>query len=62
MNKKVTHPLRKVLFRELLMDYLECGHIRPTPSDIIGYRYPEKRRCFHCTKGKPAMFDVEKGD
>ena len=34
------------------MDYLECGHILRTPQDIIGLRYPEKRRCYKCAKGK----------
>jgi len=55
MNK----PLRKVLFREQLKDYLECGHILSTPTDIIGNYYPEKRRCYKCQSKKDVDYDVE---
>ncbi|ALA07280.1 hypothetical protein SECTIM467_156 [Brevibacillus phage SecTim467] len=54
------YPLKKVLYREYLEDYLECGHILPTPSDIIGLYYPERRRCHKCAKEKPVEFNVSK--
>jgi len=44
------YPLRKVMKREYVYDYLECGHILPTPTDIIGNYYPESRRCHKCAK------------
>lgn len=46
------YPLVKVLHREYIFDYLECGHKLPSPTDIIGNYYPEKRRCHKCAKKK----------
>lgn len=54
-----SYPLRKILFREYIHDYLECGHKLPIPSDIIGTYYPERRRCHKCAKEKEPDFDVE---
>lgn len=65
MPDKRSYPLRKVVERgrndawDFSKDYLECGHILPTPVDIIGERYPEKRRCHKCAKGKEPDFDVK---
>lgn len=61
-----SHPLRKVSARQFdygdfgyhgQIDMLECGHIIPTPQDIAGNYYPEKRRCHKCTKGKDQDFN-----
>lgn len=54
-----TYPLRKVILRECLYDYLECGHKLHTPSDIIGLYYPAKRRCQRCAKGKEQDFEIQ---
>lgn len=51
-----SYPLKAVLYREGLSDYLECGHTLPTPQDIIGHYYPERRRCHKCHKEKPMDF------
>jgi len=54
-----SYPLKKVMFREKLKDYLECGHVLPTPQDRIGHYYPERRRCHKCSKGKPQDYNPE---
>lgn len=65
MADRRSYPLRKVVERgrdnelDFSKDYLECGHILPTPVDIIGERYPDKRRCHKCAKNKVADFDVK---
>lgn len=54
------YPLKKVLYREYIYDFLECGHKIPTPNDIIGTYYPEKRRYHKCAKGKRFDFDISR--
>ena len=53
------HPLRKVvdwgvgadLSRPNSdVDVLECGHVLTGATDLIGRRYPARRRCWKCTK------------
>lgn len=34
-------------------DVCECGHILRAASDLIGRRYPARRRCKKCASGKP---------
>lgn len=48
-----TYPLRKVVGHDEAMDELDCGHILAGASDIMGRRYPDRRRCFKCAKGMP---------
>lgn len=64
-----TYPLRKVILdgqgiwpehpaRDT--DALECGHFLGGAEDIIGRRYPARRRCYKCAKGQPPDFDPTK--
>jgi hypothetical protein len=32
---------------------LECGHVLPQARDMIGVRYPARRRCRKCAEGLP---------
>jgi hypothetical protein len=58
-RKTRTYPLRKVLDDGIGLDpdrpnadvdALECGHFLSGAEDIIGRRYPARRRCHKCAK------------
>lgn len=62
------YPLRKVLdagvgadpSRPLGdVDVLECGHVLRGAKDLIGRRWPARRRCVKCFKGQPPTIDPE---
>lgn len=43
---RVTGPLPR--------EVLECGHVRPPVSDLVGRTNAARRRCPRCKEGKPA--------
>lgn len=58
-NAKVAarYPLRRVIdsgiglspeFPNLDVDALECGHYLSGAQDLVGRRYPGRRRCYKC--------------
>lgn len=65
---KTRYPLRKVLETvehspygdaAVLMELLECGHVLMPKQDIYGALHPNRRRCYKCSKGHPAEFNLE---
>lgn len=66
------HPLRKIVDdrwparTETGLEYtrtlLECGHTLSQAGDMYGDTYPQRRRCFKCTRGMPQEVGQEASD
>ena len=51
-----THPV----FRTLMQEIYECGHVRSAPAEELELAEGQQRRCIKCVKGMPA--DVSFGE
>lgn len=58
-KKAAAHPLRQVVDYGVGadperpygdVDVLECGHTLTGARDMVGRRYPDRRRCWKCTR------------